>query len=175
MTTQPREYLDALDGVLDDLDTRHGSRAGAGADALAETVDHAATAGEIWAQAKVCEWMRDAARRDLNRRARERDRVTVSYQGAVVALGHRRGTRTRNADSGEVVHQQRLMEDLTWAELDGRERDAVRQIRALAADAAAMRQLRRLHAAHPETSTVGEALAAERVSLDDVLMGRWTA
>lgn len=131
---------------------------GARVDALLSALDDAANAHRTWAVEIESNVRKRGALALLRSEIRKRYRVSVAHNGRLLNKPRMIGGR-HLAEDGTRTSQLRLMEDLSWDELEERSRWYEGQITAYADDRTIMRKLLALRAQVPSAATPAQACA----------------
>ncbi len=155
-----------IDTAIAEADLWHGAESVKAAQVAYVAVEKLAAAGEDWAEriVKACaiEGFRLLV---INRQSEDRGTIRLSHNGIIISMPTRVGVqRKATRRAGSKRYQRPLWWDLEWDEFDTylRSREIARDLDSQ--EIAALREVQRLHALHPNAKTVAEACAAAGTS-----------
>ncbi|MBV1869254.1 MAG: hypothetical protein KUG69_15330 [Marinosulfonomonas sp.] len=154
--------------LLDTANARKADTQSARAYSVIDLLEDAEQAQRKWAPTALRELAADGARSALKKRTKERSRVFVPVGTSVAHRSMRVGVRSQQAD-GSDVHQQKLFEEMTWAELDDHVQMLEQQLRSLGVTLAVDRKLIKLRGRYPDSVGPRDACAELGLSVEEFL------
>lgn len=165
-TDQRNEWHTMMDEALDDPSASTNT---ARAELLFEKLRDAEQAHRPWAQKIIRDCVIRGLARCLSQRNDARNRVLVALpRGRSVERKARRGVRVAAPD-GRTVHQQKLIHDLTWDEVEALHADLSRQLGSLSDSRTMIAGLRKLKVQCPDSTGPGDAARRLDTTLEQFL------
>lgn len=131
-------------------------------------LEDAVQAHRPWARDLQDSAMIDGLRKILKARAKAESVILVDYRGNLIAKATRIGRRTKSTN-GSTTHDQALITDFTWEQLEEWLYGIQSQIKSLLVNVDVANRLKELRKEYPETTTVNEALLLAGKSLNEYL------
>lgn len=158
MMMDANDWQQVNEALRDALGTSTAPDAGT-VDAFLSTAMKAVRDGRTWPEGLTDHVLRLWVMQQQKQLAKQNATVLIDYRGRKITKSKLVGNRKRS-ENGATYHQQSLIHEMTWAEIDAYERMIRGQMKGLGANLEMVQMLRPLQERFPDSDGPAEALKA---------------